>query len=127
MLSYKSFVDVLFILLLSTMVMLTQSVQLGAIDTVIARLGSGGISPISADEIQVVVIGEEELQLAGRTWARIDELVQEVRPEDPVLLVTADGDVRHHRVLSVWSALVERGLDVKLGARPARPDREGKG
>ena len=35
MLSYKSFVDLLFILLLSTIVMLTQSVQLGAVDTAV--------------------------------------------------------------------------------------------
>ena len=40
MLSYRSFVDVLFILLLGTLVMLTQSVQLGAVDTALAKLGS---------------------------------------------------------------------------------------
>jgi hypothetical protein len=36
-----------------------------------------------------------------------------------VLLITADADVRHHRVLAVWSGLRKHVTDVKLGARPA--------
>lgn len=114
----KSFVDVLFILLLGTMVMLAQSVRLGAIDTTVARLGDEGISPVRADQVQVVVVGDDELVHDGQRWASAGELAARLRPEQPVLLITADRDVRHHRVLEVWFAFRQRQLDVKLGAVP---------
>ena len=124
MLSYRSFVDVLFILLLGTLVMLTQSVQLGAVDTALAKLGSGDISPVRADEVQVVAVGEETLLLDGETLPTIDALLERLRPGDAVLLVTAEADVRHHRVLNVWSSLRKHVSDVKLGAKPVDDEPE---
>lgn len=118
MLSYRSFVDVLFILLLGTLVMLTQSVQLGAVDTALAKLGSGDISPVRADEVRVVAVGQSVLLLDGETLPTIDALRKRLRPDAAVLLVTAEADVRHHRVLDVWSGLRTHIADVKLGARP---------
>lgn len=119
MLSYRSFIDVLFILLLCTMVMLTQSIRLGAIDTVIARPGAEGISPVRADEVQIIVIGPDELQFEGRSWPHVESMAHLIRPHHPVLLVTADKAVRHHRVMSVWMSLSSLDLDVKLGVEPA--------
>ncbi len=119
MLIYRGFVDVLFILLLGTLVMLTQSVQLGSIDTAVATLGAGDISPIRADEVQVVAVGEQTLLMDGQPSPTIEALVERLRPHDAVLLVTADAEVRHHRVLAVWSGLRKHVQDVKLGARPA--------
>ncbi len=116
--NYKSFIDILFIILLATLVMLTQSVQLGAVDTALTTLGAGGISPVSADDVQIVIIRQDEVELDGTTWKTCDELGKVIRPNDPVLLVTADTDVSHHRVMHVWSELRDRDLDVKLGARP---------
>ncbi len=122
MMSSRSFIDVLFILLLGTLVMLADSVRLGAVDTVVAKLGSGGISPVRADEVQIVVIGEDELRFENRSWTRLEELSGELAPAEPVLLVTAGRDVRHHRVMEVWFALRRGGLDVKLGAERAPND-----
>ncbi len=120
--SYKSFVDVLFIILLATLVMLTQTVNLGAVDTAVAKIGPGGLSPIRADLVQVVVVSQDTLQINGTTWREIDSMGAVIRPQDPVLLVTANAQVSHHRVMGVWSDLHQRELDVKLGARPADPD-----
>lgn len=122
--AFKSFVDVLFILLLGTMVMLTQSVQVGAVDTVVARLGAGGVSPVNADEVRVIVVGEDDLRLDGRAGS-LQELARSIRAPQPVLLVTANREVRHHRVMAVWSALRQRGHNVMLGAEPVpdAPDR----
>ncbi len=120
--SYKSFVDVLFIILLATLVMLTQTVNLGAVDTAVAKIGPGGLSPIRADQVQVVVVSQDALQLDGTTWREIDSMSAIIRPQDPVLLVTADAKVSHHRVMEVWSELHQRELDVKLGAQPALPE-----
>ena len=72
--SYKSFIDVLFIILLATLVMLSQTVDLGAVDTAVARIGPGGISRVRADQVQVVVVGADELQLNGTTWREIDSM-----------------------------------------------------
>lgn len=119
MMSYKSFIDVLFILLLGTMVLLTQSVQIGAIDTVMARMGAGGISPVRADEVQIVVVSESELKLGDRTFTDIKHMAPLMNADAPVLLVTADAEVRHHRVMEVWMELAALDLDVKLGAQPA--------
>ncbi len=118
MLTSKSFIDVLFILLLGTLVMLTQAVQLGAVDTEVAKLGAGGISPLRADEIQVIVVREDDLWLDGRPSVQVHEVIARIRPQDPVLLITGDRTVSHHRVMAIWSALRERQLDVKLGAQP---------
>ncbi len=118
MLSFKSFIDVLFILLLGTMVMLTQSVQIGAVDTVVTRLGAGGISPVRADEVRLIVVREGGLWLEDRSWTDAAALADRLDPSDVVLLVTADEDVRHHRMMDVWSSLRGLGLDVKLGALP---------
>jgi len=119
--NYKSFIDILFIILLATLVMLTQTVNLGAVDTAVATIGPGGISPIRADRVQVVVVSQDTLHVDGTTWREIDSMGAMMRPHDPVLLVTADEHVSHHRVMHVWSELHHRKLDVKLGARPAPP------
>ncbi len=121
MMNYKSIIDILFIILLATLVMLTQSVQLGAVDTAFTTLGAGGISPVSADDVQIVIIGQDQVELDGMTWQTCDELGNAIRPHDPVLLLTADAEVSHQRVMRVWSELRERELDVKLGARPKPP------
>ncbi len=119
--NYKSFIDILFIILLATLVMLTQSVQLGAVDTALTTLGAGGISPVRADDVQIVIVGQDQVVLDGTTWQTCDELGKAIRPHDPVLLLTADAGVSHHRVMRVWSELRDRELDVKLGARPRPP------
>ncbi len=118
MMNYKSFIDILFIILLATLVMLTQSVQLGAVDTELTTLGAAGISPVNAADVQIVIVGQEQVQLDGTPWQTCDELGNQIRPHDPVLLLTADAEVSYHRVMRVWSALRELELDVKLGARP---------
>ncbi len=124
MLSFKSFIDLLFILLLGTIVMLTQSVHLGAVDTVVTKLGAGGISPVRADEVRVVVVRDEELWMEDRTWTDAAALAGGLDPSDVVLLVTADHEIRHHRMMDVWSSFRELRLDVKLGALPRPPRRD---
>jgi biopolymer transport protein ExbD len=121
---FKSFVDVLFILLLGTLVMLTQSVRLGALDTALARAGAQGTSAVRADEVQVVVVAEDAVFHEQRPWSDPAALAAHLGQGRPVLLITSDRDVRHHRVLEVWLALRDRGLDVKLGVEPSPPRRE---
>jgi biopolymer transport protein ExbD len=122
----RSFVDVLFILLLGTMVMLSRSVQVGAVDTELLRLGHGAVSPVRSEDIRLLVVGETSLQLEDHDVTGVDELVPWIRPEDAVLLVARGADVPHQRVMAVWSELRAADLNVALGAEPepGRPERE---
>jgi len=120
--SYRSFIDVLFILLLSAIVLLSQSTQIGELETAPARIGQGGISPIRAEEVRLVAVATDGLALDGQRFSRIERLDGALPPGAPVLLVTERADVAHQRVMEVWSALRERGRDVRLGVAPARED-----
>jgi len=118
LLSYKSFIDLLFILLLSTLVLLLQSVHVGAIDVAPAEVGFGGVSKVRAGEVRVVVITDQGLKLDEREWSDPRELAERIAPGDTALLVGGDDEVRHHRVMRVWSQLRESGVSVKLGVEP---------
>ena len=118
MLSYKSFIDLLFILLLSTIVLLMQSVHVGSLDVSPAEVGVGGVSRVKASEVRVVVITEEGLKLDDRVWPDAEQLAEQVAPGDTALLIGGSPDGQHHRVMRVWSRLQESGVRVKLGVKP---------
>jgi biopolymer transport protein ExbD len=114
----KSFIDVLFILLLSTIVMLTQTAPLGALDVKRLTRGSGGASPIRADEVELVQVAERELMHQGRAYADPALLAGAIQSDRSVLLLVTDPQVSHQRVMNVWSELSAQGLDVNLGSAP---------
>jgi len=120
----RSFIDVLFILLLSTIAMLTQTVRVGALDTELLDAGSGGVSHVRAEEVEIVVITAAGLRHDERLWTDAAQLAGVLPAGAPVLLVVTDDAVRHHEVISVWSELTGQGFDVNLGAptRSATPD-----
>ncbi len=125
MLSLRSFIDVLFILLLGTMVLLTQSVQIGAVETELLRLGGGAVSSLRETAVDVVVVADDGVQALGRRWERVDELARSIDRSKIIVLVVANRQVSHHRVMAVWSAFRSAGLTVRLGAEPSSdaPDR----
>ncbi len=120
--SYRSFIDVLFILLLSAIVMLAQSFQLGGVDMSPAEVGADGVSPLRADEVRLIVIEEDELLVEDSTFADIEALHQNMPADAPLVLVAGRGEISHQRVMSLWSELQERGRDVRLGVAPKRSD-----
>ena len=115
----KSFVDVLFILLLGARVLLSESVRIGSLELAPIEDGSGGASIVRADQVRLLVITEDALLLDGTRRGTPRELAGHVQPGDTVLLVSGDDQVRHHRVMGVWSAMRKLGVAVQLGARPA--------
>ena len=111
----KSFVDVLFILLLGTIVMLTESVQLGTIDAALARRGGDGISSVRADEVKVVVVADDDLEHDGRRYPNGAALLSTLGPEGTVLLLPSGEALPHRRMIEIWLQLRDAGLDVRLG------------
>lgn len=128
----RGFLDLLFILLCSAMVMLSQSLPLGSIDAAPARLGSGGVSPIHADQVRPLIVSEHAIDLKDQPVDRLDDLADLLSEDDVLVIMPRHATVSHHRVMAVWHELRQMSLPVKLGvaprtepddARPARPRR----
>ena len=115
----KSFVDVLFILLCGTIVLLTESVQVGSVDTAPAEVGAGGVSEIRADQVRPVVVTEKAITVDEQPYARPGEAAKNLGPREAALLVPGDRELSHHRMMAVWSAFQERGVRVRLAAEPS--------
>ena len=113
----RSFIDVLFILLLGTIVMLTHSVQLDEVDADLLRLGRDGTRPIDGGDVQVVVVDADGLALGDRRFATPRDLAAELRAGDPVILVVDGAEVTHVQVMAAWETLRESGFDASLGVR----------
>lgn len=126
--AYKSFIDLLFILLLSTFVLLSESVRLETVDGEPAsvRGGGNGIED-PAQAVEVAVLPGGRVSVAGERVADA-EAAALVGPDRWVLLVPGDageagasgsgGGLGHQRVMDAWSTLRAGGLDVRLGVRP---------
>lgn len=121
----KSFVDLLFILLCSTIVMLSQSIQISSMDIAPAKIGSGGLSEVNADDVVLLAIYEDKCEIVT-TDGKIQQFsdIQQLRssiPEGKCLLLSAtDENVSHHRIMSVFSQCVDIGYAVKLAAVPRK-------
>jgi hypothetical protein len=123
----RSFIDLLFILLCSTIVLLSQSLQVGAVNAAPARVGGGGVSEVRADEVQLVVIDDASLLLVDEqaqqhAYTDPNAMLSAVQPDRCVLLAAAHASVSHHRVMAVWSHCRDAGIPVKLAAMPAEPE-----
>ena len=117
----KSFVDLLFILLCSTIVMLSRSIEVGSVEIRPAEVGAGGVSEVLADDVQVAAVTNQAIKLeddngAVREFGSIAALEAVVGKNKCILLSSANEKVTHHRIMRVWSQLVEAGYTVKLAA-----------
>ncbi|MEO1236593.1 MAG: hypothetical protein AAFX76_07375 [Planctomycetota bacterium] len=115
----KSFIDLLFILLLGTFVLLSESLQVGALETAPADVGGGGAELRDPGSARVVIVDEATVFLLDKPMDDLDQLADEIGPDDYVLLTPRRDDVVHQRVMDVWAGLHERGVEVKLGVEPA--------
>jgi len=117
----KSFVDLLFILLCGTIVMLSRSVEVGAVQIDPAKVGSGGVSQVKADDVIVVSVNEHGVSMPSKNgeeikFESIDNAATQVPSDKCVLLSAATDQVTHHRIMHAWSGLVKAGKQVKLAA-----------
>ncbi len=116
--AYKSFIDLLFILLLSTFVLLSESVRMETVDANPAEVSGGGSAVDDPKEaVQVAVLPEGRLAVAGEEVAD-EEAAGRVPADSWVLLVPGPAGLGHQRVMEAWSTLRDAGLDVRLGVKP---------
>ena len=124
----RSFIDLLFILLCGTIVMLSESLQVGALEAAPARVGAGGVTMIEADAVTLVTVEGDTLRMAdpagsGRTVSG-DAATIHALLDDPrcVLLAAAREEVSHAAVMRAWSRFRDLGRAVRLAATPENPD-----
>ena len=123
--AYKSFIDLLFILLLSTFVLLSESVRMETVDANPASVQGGGNGiDDPAEAVEVAVLPGGRVSVAGEELADA-EAAARVEPGRWVLLVPGASEgaggsegLDHQRVMDAWSALRAGGLDVRLGVKP---------
>ncbi len=117
----KSFVDLLFILLCGTIVMLSRSVEVGAVEINPAKVGAGGVSEVQADDVAVVSVSQKGISISDESGGVLEFenaiSAAESLGRDKCILLSAAGDgVTHHRMMRVWSDFVKAGFNVKLAA-----------
>jgi len=110
----KSFVDLLFILLCSTIVMLSDTVRVKQVDLAPAEVGGGAISATRAEDVVVVAVSADGVTHDGRSIP--DAALPDSLPVGAsALLSPSDENVTHFRVMRVWSSLRSAGVDAHLG------------
>ncbi|MBM4361316.1 MAG: hypothetical protein FJ104_01455 [Deltaproteobacteria bacterium] len=115
----RSFVDLLFILLCAALVMLANSSQLRVAEATPAKVAGGGRLDLAGRELRVLVVGPVQVGLDDERWDGDAPPVGVLAADDRVVVVPADEEVSHHRVLRVWFELREQGLEVDLGVLPS--------
>lgn len=125
---FKSFVDLLFILLCGTIVSLSQSLQLGALETAPAKVGSGGISEVRADQVDVLVVNESDYQLVLGSGTEpievvsLDQLDSYLQNTRCLVIVAGTDVISHQRVMDCWDHGRTLGIKVQLGVDKKEPN-----
>ena len=120
----RAFIDLLFILLCSAIVLLSESVRLGTVEAKPAEVGGGAVTPISVDQVRLIVVRESELVFEDRPYQKLEALLRGWHGDECAVLIPSDETIAHHRMMSVWSDFKEIGLQVKFGAKPRKPNVE---
>ena len=113
----RGFVDLLFILLCSTIVLLAQSIPLRGLLAEPAVAGTGGSRPLGGDEIVLISVSDSELATTTATGTRLDELALP-SSSSTIIIVPATESITHHRVIDVWKQARDAGYRVELGVQP---------
>ena len=118
--STAGFLDLLFILLLATLGMLSESVRLSNVELAPATAGGGGVSAIAADDVAVLAVADDHLIYDDQTYVRVADLPDTARPgpRGTLLVVPTDDTVPHQAVITAWSDANDRGWTTALGVRP---------
>jgi hypothetical protein len=117
---FRSFVDLVFILLCAVVVILTQSVPLKGLKADPTDVGDGEANSIDSGVTEVLIISDDWIGLNGERFDALDVAVRRLS-SDPgaiTVVVPEHADVSHHRVIRAWWDLKKTGRHVELGVRP---------
>ena len=113
----RGFVDLLFILLCSTIVLLAQSVRLEGLAAEPAMAGSGGNRSLAGQELILVSVFESHIETRDGAMKRIKD-IQRDEGTETVVLIPANKGISHHRIMDLWREAGRLGMTVELGVEP---------
>lgn len=113
----NGFIDVLFLVLFATMVMLSESLPLKGLDVAPARSGSGAVSPLAYDAARLVVVGDDDYAVSGDRLTDLTSVAGHLDSDTQPVLVPESGSTSHHRMIEAWTRLNEMGWSPVFGVR----------
>ena len=117
----RGFIDLLFILLCSTLVLLANAIPLRGLAARPAEAGSGGSHSLLGGHLVVVSVSESDLSTATREGSAVRDLG--LNPEDEhLVIVPATDGISHHRMIDVWRTARAEGFRVDLGGHTGGHD-----
>jgi len=117
---FRSFVDLVFILLCAVLVLLTNSVQLKGLSADVSDVGEHESNAIDPHETLIVVVSEDWLGIDGKHLSDVSEVQSALKAQSKtsVVVIPETSSVSHHRVIETWWTLKQSGWRVELGVRP---------
>lgn len=117
---FRSFVDLVFIMLCAVVVILTQSVPLKGLKADPTDVGDGEAHSIDSGVTEILVVSDEWIGLNGARFDSIEAAMKRLSNESDAttVVVPEHADVSHHRVIRAWWDLKKTGRHVELGVRP---------
>jgi hypothetical protein len=116
---YRSFVDLVFIVLCALAVVLTESVSLRGLKTDPVDVGAEGAARLPLDQMGMIVVGEGHLAIDGDRFDRLEDALGAIAADKAVVVVPESDTVSHHRIVAVWWDIHRTGRHVELGVRAA--------
>jgi hypothetical protein len=114
---YRSFVDLVFIILCALSVVLTESVSLRGLKTDPVDVGAEGAMRLPLDQMSVIVVGEGDLTIDGNRFGRLEDALASIAAGKAVVVGPESDVVSHHRIVAVWWDIHRTGRHVELGVR----------
>lgn len=117
---FRSFVDLVFILLCAVVVILTQSVSLKGLKADASDIGDGESHSIDSGTTEILIVSDEWVGLDGQRYDTVEAAIGRLSsdPDTTTVVVPEHADVSHHRVIRTWWDLKRAGRHVELGVRP---------
>jgi biopolymer transport protein ExbD len=112
---YRSFVDLVFIVLCALIVVLEDSVELRGLTVDPAGLDSSASHAIAIDGPGVLVVGGEWYAAGGRRFDSVDAALASLGEQAKVVVVPADRSISHERVIAAWWRVSSSGCGAELG------------
>jgi hypothetical protein len=114
---YRSFVDLVFIVVCALAVVLTQSVTLRGLKADPVDVGAEGSSRIPLESMRMLVVGPDHLAIDEMRYESVEGAIGALDEGQGVVVIPESDAVSHHRIVGVWWDIHRSGRHVELGVR----------
>ncbi|MDA1106170.1 MAG: hypothetical protein O2855_06210 [Planctomycetota bacterium] len=118
MTTFRSFVDLVFVVLCGLVVVLQESVELKGLTVDAVDMLEGVTHDIAMDTPGVLVVGDEWYAANGEHYPALPDAIaaaSSASSGEVIVVVPVDEKISHERVLSTWFAVTQSGHRAELG------------